>query len=130
MSVGAIMPHAQAGNAAARSNRVALEGASVNTPQAADAQADRARQAARVRAVQAAQESREAVLANAEMMDKISDAFGHRLSFDVHEGTGELVVHVVDSETGNVIRSVPSEEMLDIAQRIRQVAGMLFDHEG
>jgi hypothetical protein len=42
--------------------------------------------------------------------------------FDIHEDpvTKEIVVKVVDAVTGRVIRQIPSEEMLRMAQAIAQ----------
>jgi flagellar protein FlaG len=42
------------------------------------------------------------------------------LAFSIDPGTRMLVVTVVDTETGDVIRQIPSEEVLAIAQSIAQ----------
>lgn len=50
----------------------------------------------------------------------------HRsLQFSVDKGSGETVVRVVDSETKEVIRQIPSEEVLAIAERLRSASGVL-----
>lgn len=137
MSVGAILPHSQAGSAAALSNRVAQEHASVNTPQMANAQADQAERVARQQTVQSPDVVQEAthhaaslVRHSTEVMNRLSVFMGRKLSFEVHEGTGKMLVRVVDRETGKVIRTVPPEELLDMTERIRKLAGMLFDDQG
>jgi flagellar protein FlaG len=43
------------------------------------------------------------------------------LQFSVHEGTGIMQVRVYDSKTHELIREIPSEEMLRIAERIDEV---------
>jgi len=48
------------------------------------------------------------------------------LQFSVDEESGETVVKVVDSETKEVIRQIPSEELLAIANRLRSTAGVLL----
>ncbi|MCC7122695.1 MAG: flagellar protein FlaG [Gammaproteobacteria bacterium] len=47
------------------------------------------------------------------------------LQFSVDEESGETVVKVVDTETKEVIRQIPSEELLAIANRLRSTAGVL-----
>ena len=137
MSVGAILPQAQAGSAAARSNRVAQEHASVNTPQMAEQRADDAKRVARQQTVQAIEQSHEvaehateAIEHSVEVMNRLSETMGRTLSFEVHQPSGHMLVRVVDRETGEVIRSVPPEELLDMTAKIRELAGMLFDGRG
>lgn len=48
------------------------------------------------------------------------------LQFSVDEESGETVVKVVDAETKEVIRQIPSEEVLAIANRLRSTAGVLL----
>lgn len=48
------------------------------------------------------------------------------LEFSVDKESGETVVKVVDSETKEVIRQIPSEELLAIANRLRSTAGVLL----
>lgn len=48
------------------------------------------------------------------------------LQFSVDEDSGETVVKVIDSDTKEVIRQIPSEELLAIANRLRSTAGVLL----
>ena len=51
----------------------------------------------------------------------------HRhLQFSVEEKTGETIIKVVDSETNEVVRQIPSEELVRLRQRMREAAGVLF----
>ena len=44
----------------------------------------------------------------------------HRaLNFQVHEASGRTIVRVVNPETGEVIRQIPSEEVLNLAAAIQ-----------
>ncbi len=47
------------------------------------------------------------------------------LQFSVDEESGDTVVKVIDAETKEVIRQIPSEELLAIAHRLRSTAGVL-----
>jgi len=54
----------------------------------------------------------------------------HRsLHFTMDEDSGELVVRVVDKETNEVIRQIPSEEMLAIARHLEESMGLLLSEE-
>lgn len=48
----------------------------------------------------------------------VIDAVGSGLRFRVDDDTGEVVVKVVDQMSGDVIRQIPSEEMLVLKQRL------------
>ncbi|HUW50199.1 MAG TPA: flagellar protein FlaG [Sulfuricella sp.] len=48
------------------------------------------------------------------------------LEFNVDEGTGKVVVKVVDKATKEVIRQIPSEEMLSIARSLDKLQGLLI----
>lgn len=49
------------------------------------------------------------------------------LVFSVDERTGQTVVSVVDAQTQEVIRQIPSEEVLAIAARLDEARGLLFE---
>lgn len=48
------------------------------------------------------------------------------LHFSVDEESGETVVKVMDHESGEVIRQIPSKEVLAIAQSLKNVQGLLL----
>lgn len=48
------------------------------------------------------------------------------LQFSVDKETGKTIVRVVDSATNEVIRQIPGEEVLAIAQAIDRMQGLLF----
>lgn len=58
------------------------------------------------------------------------------LSFQVDESTGRTYFKLVDSKTKEVIRQVPSEEILAMARKLRDLgdprgaSGVLVDEEG
>ncbi len=49
------------------------------------------------------------------------------LRFSVHETTGRTVIRVVDRETEDLIREIPPEEFLNIAAKLDEMIGILFD---
>lgn len=48
------------------------------------------------------------------------------LVFRVDEGSGRLVITVMNPETGEVVRQIPPEELLSVAKTMRE-AGFLID---
>ena len=52
----------------------------------------------------------------------------HRsLRFSVDDDSGRTVVRVVDTENDEVIRQIPSDEMLALIRHFNEVTGNLFD---
>ena len=52
----------------------------------------------------------------------------HRsLRFSIDDDSGRTVVRVVDTENDEVIRQIPSEEMLALIRHFNEVTGNLFD---
>jgi len=52
----------------------------------------------------------------------------HRgLRFSIDDDSGRTIVRVVDTETDEVIRQIPSEEMLAVIRHFNEVTGNLFD---
>ena len=54
---------------------------------------------------------------------------GQSLNIDVDEATGAVVVKISDDKTGEVVRQIPSEDMLRIARNIEMLTGILVDQK-
>jgi len=54
---------------------------------------------------------------------------GHprRLSFELHDGAGRMVVRVIDLDTNEVIRQIPPEQVLGSLVQLREFIGLLLD---
>ncbi len=52
------------------------------------------------------------------------------LHFSVHEASGEIMVTVMEESTGEVIREVPPSEILNLAAKLDEMVGLIFDQEG
>jgi flagellar protein FlaG len=57
-------------------------------------------------------------------------SLSQRLGFQVHEGTGHIVVQIVDRDSGEVIRESPPREFLDLAARMKEMVGLFLDEQG
>jgi flagellar protein FlaG len=51
------------------------------------------------------------------------------LQFSVHQASGQVIVAVTDKETGELIREIPSEEMLKLSAKLEEMMGMIFDQK-
>ncbi len=51
------------------------------------------------------------------------------VTFDVDDATGRSVVRVLNKETGDVIRQLPPEALLNLVARMRQLSGLIFNEE-
>jgi len=47
--------------------------------------------------------------------------------FSIHEGTKEIMVKVLDRDTGEVIREIPSEKILDLVAKMWELSGVFVD---
>lgn len=56
----------------------------------------------------------------------VTQAKASSLQFSIDEDTGATVVKIVDSETHDVIRQIPAEEILAIARSLDKMAGLLL----
>ena len=50
--------------------------------------------------------------------------------FKIHEGTGRMMVKLVDNETKEVIKEIPPEKILDLVASIWDLVGILVDERG
>jgi flagellar protein FlaG len=67
-----------------------------------------------------------------EAIDTIHKAVGtatNELDFSIDEGSGRTVVKVIDKTTNEVIRQFPSKEVLQIAQALDKLQGLLIKEE-
>lgn len=48
----------------------------------------------------------------------------------VHEKTHTIMIKVLNKETGDLIREVPPEKILDVAARMMEITGIIVDKKG
>ena len=63
----------------------------------------------------------------AEKLNKHVQNLQRDLHFSINDDTGETVIRVVDSESQKTIRTIPSEEFLEMTQQLNQTVGMLLN---
>lgn len=56
--------------------------------------------------------------------------FGHtNAQFSYHENTRSISVKIIDSETNEVIKEIPSEETLEMISKMWELAGIMVDEK-
>ena len=113
------------GTTAARPD-VALAQRAVSSPdpQAAPAQVAAAAPP-EVRPEPSPEQVREAVSTTNDVVRSVQS----RLQFVADDASGQMVVRVMDAESNQVIRQIPSEEMLAISRAIERMQGLLIQGE-
>ena len=107
-----------------------------NFPEAAGASAPASARSAETSPAGRAAPSREDAPAAAPREEQVRNANRHlarldsRLQFRVDDASGRMVVAVVDRETSEVLRQMPSEEMLSIARRLEAQLGEITSRSG
>lgn len=61
--------------------------------------------------------------------EKFVQSINSALQFSVDDSTGSTVVKVIDQVTKEVIRQIPSEEMLEIAKALDRISGLLVKNK-
>ncbi len=64
-------------------------------------------------------EVKEAVKSGNTMLQSASSS----LSFEIDSATKQVVVKIVDSKTGELVRQIPTVEMLDFMRRMKELEG-------
>lgn len=65
----------------------------------------------------------------ADELQKRLDEMSTNLQFSVDDNTESIVVKVTHRESGEVVRQIPSEEILDLKVKLEKLIGVLFDKE-
>ncbi|WP_426113149.1 flagellar protein FlaG [Pseudomonas sp. DSP3-2-2] len=60
-------------------------------------------------------------------IEKFVQSVRRNLEFSIDEASGEVVVKVIASDTGEVVRQLPSAEALKIADSLHNAHSLLFD---
>lgn len=61
-----------------------------------------------------------------EKIQQTTEELAHNLQFSIDKDTGITVIKVMDSQTQEVIRQIPTEEAVSLARTLDKVKGLLF----
>ncbi len=62
-----------------------------------------------------------------EKANRTMETYNTELQFVMHEESGELMVKVIDSRDGSVIREIPPEYVLRLVAHIKKMLGIIID---
>ncbi|MCU7921797.1 MAG: flagellar protein FlaG [Candidatus Thiodiazotropha sp. (ex Dulcina madagascariensis)] len=65
--------------------------------------------------------SKQEVEAAVDQMKDFAQVMSRQLQFDVDDESGRTVVRVIDKDSGDVIRQIPSDEVLALARHMREL---------
>ena len=65
----------------------------------------------------------------AEAFKSVVQDIQRNLDFSVDESTGQVVVKVIDGDSGKLVRQIPSEELLRLSERLDDMRSLLFEAE-
>lgn len=60
-------------------------------------------------------------------IQEFTQTLAQNLKFSIDEDTGKTVVKIVDIQTQEIIRQIPSEEAISIARTLGKIQGVLFN---
>ncbi|TFH41018.1 MAG: flagellar protein FlaG [Chrysiogenales bacterium] len=65
-----------------------------------------------------------------EIVNRLNDGvrdMHERISFSFHEKTKRIIVSIINGETNEVVREIPSKEAIKLLEHIQDFLGMLVD---
>jgi flagellar protein FlaG len=71
-------------------------------------------------------ESPEALEGMVSDLNQLVQELHRELRFSVDEDSGDTVVKVIDKETDEVLRQIPSQEVMNLRKRLEEAAGVIF----
>ncbi len=57
-------------------------------------------------------------------------SLNQEVKFSYNESIKSLVVNVVESKTGKLIRQIPPEDVINLQKKMSEVMGLIFDNKG
>ena len=112
--------------AAQGSPKIDSRGGGAAVAEASRAQARPVSSGAIEKDIEAAQKQLEASVSR---LNEFVQSVQRDLEFSIDELSGETVIKVMDSQTEEIIRQIPSEEVLALSRNIETLKGVLFSAE-
>ena len=68
----------------------------------------------------------------AEKLNKEMEALDTSIEFKIHESSGiglnKISIKVIEKDSEKVVAEIPSEEAIEMAEKMEEITGILFDH--
>ena len=62
-------------------------------------------------------------------INKKLESTDNRLSFHVHGPSGRIAVKIINNVSGEVLREIPPEQILNLAAKTKEIIGLLFNEK-
>lgn len=64
-------------------------------------------------------------------VDKANKVFNEstHLRFEIHDKTKDVMVKIINDETGEVLKEIPPKKLLDMVAKMWEIAGVLIDEK-
>ena len=63
-----------------------------------------------------------------ESVNNYVEMFNNKVSFSIDEKSREII-HVYDNESGDLIRQIPPKEMIELVDKLEEIAGIIFNNK-
>jgi flagellar protein FlaG len=73
--------------------------------------------------------SQEAFVKTLEKANKAVEGVQIKFEYSIHKKTGEIMVKMLNSETNEIIREIPSEKILDLVAGFQELSGVIIDEK-
>lgn len=73
--------------------------------------------------------SEEEVISAIETANDALKAYNKRFEYKIHDDTKRIMVTIVNPDTDEVIKEIPSEKVLDMVAKIWEMSGVLIDEK-
>jgi len=64
-----------------------------------------------------------------DQLNQITKIFKHNIEFFIDDKLNKVVVKIINSVTGEVVRQIPPEKMLNLMRSIDQMLGLILDEK-
>ncbi len=71
--------------------------------------------------------NREVLEEAVEKVNQTMETYRTELRFQIHEGSGEMMVKVINTKDDTVIREIPPENVLDFVAHVKKMLGIIID---
>lgn len=73
--------------------------------------------------------SEEEVISAIETANDALKAYNKRFEYKIHDDTKRIMVKIVNPDTDEIIKEIPSEKVLDMVAKIWEMSGVLIDEK-
>ena len=76
------------------------------------------------------EEIKEALTKRIESLNQQMDILNTNVKFGFNDKIDAMYVNVMEKHTGKTIRKIPTEEAMSLAEKMKEIVGIIFDKKG